>query len=98
MPPPSGGKLKASRSVVPKLPRYHLRLDRAQVPDHSIPIVIALDRAPARGPDAPGELVVRQQATDGVGERGRVFRGHEETRPAVPPAVRAAARGPRPRR
>src|SRR5438270_10274092 len=60
MPPPSGGKLKASRSVVPKLPRYHLRLDRAQVPDHSIPIVIALDRAPARGPDAPGELVARQ--------------------------------------
>src|SRR2546430_6343082 len=71
MPPPSGGKLKASSRVVPKLPRHHLRFERAQVPDHAVPVVIGLDRAPARGPHAPRELVVRQQATDGVAKRDR---------------------------
>src|SRR5438128_3325360 len=92
MPPPSGGKLKASSRVVPKLPRHHLRFERAQVPDHAVPVVIGLDRAPARGPHAPRELVVRQQATDGVAKRRRILRGYEEAGLAVAHRVRHATR------
>src|SRR5881398_606036 len=92
MPPPSGGKLKASSRVVPKLPRHHLRFERAQVPDHAVETYYNWDRAPARGPHAPRELVVRQQATDGVAKRRRILRGYEEAGLAVAHRVRHATR------
>src|SRR5256886_7688214 len=92
MPPPNGGKLEARRRVVPKLPRYYLRLDGAQVADYSIPVVVRLDRPAARGAHSLRQLRIREQAANGVGERRRVFRRNEESRLPLAYRVRHAPR------
>src|SRR2546429_634521 len=81
MPPPSGGKLKAKSRGVPKLPRYHLPLDRPPGPDPPGPTLIAFappprnaprppPPRPPRGPPRLGAPRRRARARDGGGPGG----------------------------